>query len=123
MSFVLDVLDPVASQLIAEADFWFLELEEGGMELAGAVPSFVVEDDDRPVRQQLDERYAHGGGWNPLPGFSLDLKTGLLSYPGDPPLRPVFAMQQKGGEQVIVYPHALVMILQKDGAFEVARMD
>jgi hypothetical protein len=86
----------------------------------GIIPSFLDEDDPRPAREQLDANYQHGGGWRSLPNFDLDGTT--LKYPGDPPMQPIAAMQLRN-EMVLIYPSAFVMVLQKHGTFEVARMD
>ena len=91
-------------------------------EQLGFIPDFLSDRDERPAREQINERYAHGGGWRPLPGWTFDAKTMILQYPGDPPLRPL-AFTTLHGEVIIFYPHAQVLILTSDGKYEVARMD
>ena len=86
----------------------------------GYIPDFMSEDDPRPASEQLDENYI--GGWRPLAGWKLDPATMTLAYPDDPPLEP-FAFTELHGDRILFYPHAQVMILQPDGAFEVSRMD
>jgi len=88
----------------------------------GIVPHFLDEEDPRPAREQFNEKYAHGGGWRPSKGFSLDEKDMVIRYPGDPPLRPV-AMWRFRDEMILMYPYALVMVVQPDSSFEIARMD
>lgn len=90
------------------------------MEQLGYLPGFLSEDDPRPAREQLDSNYQHGGGWRPLPGWERN--GWIITYPGDPPLKP-FALTHLRDETIVFYPHAQVMIVQPDGAFEVARMD
>jgi hypothetical protein len=86
----------------------------------GFLTDIIDDSDSRPVKEQVNEKYAYGGGWRPLPGFRLD---GLeLSYPGDPPMMPV-AMAQLRDEQVMLYPHDWVLVVQPDGSFECSRMD
>jgi hypothetical protein len=87
----------------------------------GFLPEIIRGDDPRPVKDQVNERYRHGGGWDPTPGFKL-LPNFVLEYPEDPPYRPV-AMTKIGAELVYVYPHDFVGVFQSDGSFEVARMD
>lgn len=88
----------------------------------GLIPTFILGADPRPVREQVHERYI--GGWLPMGegGFVLDPATLVLSYPGDPPLTPLFKTKLRT-ETFVVYEHAYCMILQQDGSFEVARLD
>lgn len=88
----------------------------------GSIPMFLSERDEDSAKQQLDKHYSHGGGWNPLEGWTLDLDSGVISYPGDPPLPPV-AKAVLREETIYVYPHAWVAVVQKDGSYEIARMD
>jgi len=90
------------------------------MDHLGLIPSFLSEDDPRSAREQLDANYAHGGGWRPMKGFERDGM--VLRYPGDPPFKPL-VMTGLREEVIVIYPHGIVMILQKDGSFEAARMD
>jgi hypothetical protein len=88
----------------------------------GELPYFIDENDPRPAREQLDANYAHGGGWQPMPGFRLSLTRYVLRYPGDPPLEPLAVMRLRA-EWIFIYQHSIVAIVQQDGSFEVARMD
>jgi hypothetical protein len=89
----------------------------------GLLISFIHENDHRPMREQFDERYAHGGGWRP---FGKDkfrmLKNGGLVYPGDPTFKPL-AILRHHEERAFIYEHAIVCIVQPDGTFEVSRLD
>jgi len=91
----------------------------------GLIPAFLNESDPRPAREQLDSNYGHGGGWTPIPGFSMR-PDGTMTYPGDPPL-PVLAetILHKDGKKEIIrfYHYSWVSITQTDGSFEVCRMD
>jgi hypothetical protein len=87
----------------------------------GFIPSFLYADDPRPAREQFNERYV--GGWMPgPPGLVFDFDTVTLTYPGDPPMTPISAMQFRT-EWVLLFPSDWVLILQQDGSWEVARMD
>lgn len=94
---------------------------EQTLEMLGFIPEFLNEDDPDPARVQLDKNYGHGGGWQPIPKFTLGAQ-GELKYPGDPAL-PVLARTKLRDETINVYEHAWVAIIQPDGSFEVARMD
>lgn len=89
----------------------------------GWIPSFLTALDPRPAWEQINERYAHGGGWNPmLPGkWRLDEKD-YLHYPGDPAFQPL-AMAWLRDEKILIYMYAFVAIVQRDGSFSVARID
>lgn len=88
----------------------------------GFLPSMLSVSDPRPAREQFDERYKYGGGWQPVRGFELDAKSRALLYPGDPPMKPV-ATAQLRDEMILVYPYSFVAVVQADGSFEAARMD
>jgi hypothetical protein len=89
----------------------------------GYLPGFLDEEDPDTARQQLDKNYRHGGGWRPMPGWEImDMDDMTICYPGDPPLKPI-AFTILHDETIYFYIHAFVLILQKDGSFEIARMD
>lgn len=93
----------------------------GDLEAAGMIPLWLSESDPRPAAEQLNEHYAHGGGWVPFDGFDL-IDGSALRYPDDPDHMPL-AMGKLRDEKIMVYHFGWVAILQKDGSFEVARMD
>lgn len=72
--------------------------------------------------EQFHEHYAHGGGWSPFEGFSLDLISMALEYPGDPTYYPLAKIQFRK-ESIYVYQYSWVVIVQEDGTWEVSRMD
>ena len=87
----------------------------------GELPYMLDEDDPRAARDQLHANYAHGGGWRPFTGFTLN-KDFSMSYPGDPPTYPI-AMTKLRDEIIILSEHDWVTILQPDGSHETCRMD
>ena len=91
----------------------------------GLIPEIITPLDPRPVRRQIEERYAHGGGYLPIEGFTITYKengTARLHYPGDPAFEE-WGRAQINNELVIVFDCALVAIVQPDWSFEVVRMD
>lgn len=88
----------------------------------GLIPFFIQQSDPRPAAAQFNERYAHGGGWMPMDGWTLDPDTHAITYPGDGPLEPIDAFELRD-ETIAIYEDAWVAIVQKDGSFEVSRMD
>ena len=88
----------------------------------GFLPELLSDQDPRPVKQQLIDKYRYGGGWKPISGFTLQRKTMTLRYPGDPPLRPR-ARTQVRDEMVCLYDYDFLLVLQADGSFEVSRVD
>ena len=93
-------------------------LPGGTPDHVGLIPHFLDEADPRPAKEQFDERYS--GGWTPQPNFKMNGFT--LKYPGDPPMQ-ALAMMALRDEVILVYESAFVVILQRDGSFEVCRMD
>lgn len=91
----------------------------------GLIPTFVNPRDPRPVREQIDGNYQHGGGWRPIQGYAMSFEEGIngqLQYPGEEPLEPI-ALIRVRDEMVILYRYGITAILQKDKSFEVARLD
>ena len=88
----------------------------------GFIPGFISGDDPRPLKEQIDANYGHGGGWHNQPGFTFDHSSFVLSYPEDPPLPPQ-AMAVVRDETLLFYQYSICVILQKDGSFEVCRVD
>lgn len=91
------------------------------LEQLGRLPELLRADDPRPVREQLNDRYAHGGGWRPQSGFNKS-PGHTLHYPGDPPMHPI-AVSHFGNEVVIFYPHGYLLVMQLDHSWEVCRVD
>jgi len=85
----------------------------------GYIPGWLSEKDPRPAREQLDTGYI--SGWHPFEGFSMNSQEALC-YPGDPPQHPLAEIRLRD-ERIILYPSSWVAIVQKDGSFEVCRMD
>lgn len=88
----------------------------------GYLPEFADEDDPRSLRDQLDDAYAHGGGWRPFKGFVAVGDQMSIQYPGDPVMRPV-AVANFRTEIIAVYEGAWVAIWSDAETFEISRMD
>ena len=95
-------------------------LNGGQPDDVGVIPAWLDESDMRPAREQLDEHYAHGGGWHPFKGFKLT-KGWAIEYDGDEPLQPLALMRLRD-EMIVIYPYSWVMIRQTDNTFEICRM-
>jgi hypothetical protein len=90
-------------------------------EIAGFIPAFINDTDPRPLREQINERYRHGGGWQPIPGFTLDHATLELTYPGDPTFVALYTATVRD-EQFVIYDYG-ICVIRKGDEFEVARLD
>ena len=101
--------------------FHFLSSKPYVRDLLGLIPSFFRESDPRSAIEQIDEAYAHGGGWRPIPGWTFDAESMEITY-GDETYRP-FAYATLHGETIFVYPYAWVCVVAADGTFQVARID
>lgn len=86
----------------------------------GQIPFWLNEANPKTAAQQLNDGYPFGG-WSPFQGFTL-LDNNSLSYPGDPPQRPIAEMKLRE-ETILIYEHAWVAVIQPDRSFEVCRMD
>ncbi|RPI45491.1 MAG: hypothetical protein EHM67_02380 [Hyphomicrobiaceae bacterium] len=91
-------------------------------DLLGFLPLIFDDRDPAPAREQVEAKYAHGGGWQPLPDWRVDVATGLAKYPGDSAIKPVCATMIRD-EKILLYPHSWVCIIQPDGSYEMARID
>jgi hypothetical protein len=88
----------------------------------GFIPSFISDDDPRPIKEQIDANYQHGGGWRPIKGFIMT-EDHLLHFPGDPPYRPL-ALGIMRNRCVILYEYSFLAISEEPGGeWEVARVD
>ena len=103
---------------------WMGKTGASAFDLVGLTPQFLSEDDPDDAVTQLNKHYGHGGGWRDFNGFTLkDSETApQLTYPGDPPTDAV-AHWKLRDERIILFDHAWVAVVQKDGSFRVARMD
>lgn len=86
----------------------------------GYIPHFLDPSDPRPAAEQFDDNYI--GGWRPMKGFTLERDGMRLQYPDDPDMMP-WAVAHFRDETIWVYPYSWVMVVGKDGKFEVSRMD
>ena len=92
-----------------------------------AIDTYLMEQmlsasDPRPAKEQLDSGYQHGGGWQPMEGWTLIHPHYAIAYPGDQTLFPL-AVAKLRDELVLIYPHDFVAIVQKGGKeFEIPRM-
>ena len=88
--------------------------------LVGYLKFFASEENPAPLNEQIDKAYSHGGGWHPLPEFTM--KNNCLIYPDDPPLSPL-AKAKFRDQTIYVYQYGWVAIVEADGSFEASRMD
>ena len=94
----------------------------------GLIPRFLLISDERPAAVQFAERYAHGGGWHPFQGFTLDHEAPSpldwsIEYPGDPRYA-ALAFCRLRGEIIVLFRFSWVCVVQAEsGEFEIARMD
>ena len=97
----------------------------------GLIPAFFTENDPRPAIEQVNERYAHCGGWFDFKvgpkGFKTMDDHRVLKYPDDPPMHAYAEATLHLGtdkpERIIIYESAFVAIVQSDGSYRVSRLD
>ena len=104
-------------------------------EILGLLPAMFSLRDPEPATVQADRNYSHGGGWMPLEGHQLETDENgrhvLLYRPNapepepegeDPPLQEL-ARTELRDEMILLFDYGFVVVKQKDGSFEIARMD
>lgn len=92
----------------------------------GLLPWFFSLDDPRGAVEQLNDRYAHGGGFRPFDGFSLDDRDPdpfhwKLSYPGDPTFTPLAYVRFRE-ETLVLFPYDWLLI-HTPQYWQIARID
>lgn len=101
-------------------------------DVLGFLSMFLNDEDPRDAVTQINASYGHGGGWNDFPGFKLrksehtdggDFAASYaLHYPGDPAYREMSRAYLRD-ELIVLFQHAWVAVIQKDGSFRAARID
>lgn len=100
------------------SNLWF---NPHGVDLS-VLATIITANDPRPLKEQIHEGYAHGGGYHPCKGFTLDFENLALRYPGDPPLRPL-ATTTINNERFVLFESDFCAIIQPDNAYDIIRMD
>ena len=91
----------------------------------GIIPMFFDSQDPRPAREQLHTAYQHGGGVQPIQGFTYvegDLGMARLEFAGDPPMQEL-SRATLHEELIIVFEGAWLAIVQPDKTYIVTRVD
>jgi hypothetical protein len=107
-------------EVMSDEEKMIWEIKDENTDL-GLIPFFVSHTDKRSVKEQFNANYQHGGGWRTIEGFEMDGDC-MLKYPGDPPLEPI-AFSQLRDEAILVYPYGIVVVMQRGGEYEAARLD
>jgi hypothetical protein len=112
---------------------WILMHPQATAEHLGFVPQFFDDTDPRPAAAQLEENYAHGGGWRPFGQgqWRIRASDGALVYPGSPEdgepdeVYPLIALAPLPltHECLQFYTSSFLAVVQEDGAIEVTRVD
>ena len=100
-------------------------------EVTGLLPEIIWQDDPRPAREQFNDRYAHGGGWNPMKGWLFkpgpDGEATLVFQSNDEEddAEEYREMSRTtiNSEILILFDCEFLAIVQPDGSFEVDRVD
>lgn len=99
------------------------------LEAAGYLPLLLDPRDPRSPQEQLNETYAHGGGWNSFEGFTLQRNVGgdgreyfSLHFPGDPPMREISRAQLRD-KTIVLFQYSWLAVIEADGTYDVARVD
>jgi hypothetical protein len=104
----------------ADCSDWRSQHPKASIHALGYLPNFISDNDNRSAKEQIDDRYI--SGWHEFKGFDMNPETNALIYPGNPDYPPLWSRKLRE-ETIILYQHSWVAIVQKDGSFEVARID
>jgi hypothetical protein len=88
----------------------------------GYLPCFINKDDPKPLAEQIHANYGHGGGWQPLSGWTFNAKDSSIKYPGEPKLMPLAKITVRD-ETAYFYRSAWLAILSPGKPVEVSRVD
>lgn len=94
---------------------------------AGIVPEFLDPYNALSAKAQIDQAYAHGGGWRDFDGFTVRIdwaapENSELLYPGDPPVK-AKAFCFFGEELIVLYDYDWCSVSHPSGTCYVARLD
>lgn len=105
---------------------WMQKNPRAHQDHLGFIPTFFMLSDERPAAEQIQARYI--SGWHPLRGadrYELGPNNELTYHAvdgSDPPMPVLWEMQFRD-EVVRVYQYGITAVFQKDGTFEVSRLD
>lgn len=96
----------------------------GDIGALGYIPTMLSPLDERDMVSQLDAGYQHGGGWKDFEGFEASMKGAVwvIQYPNDPPYIER-ARVSMNGETLVMFDHAWVMVIDREGRKRFCRMD
>lgn len=90
------------------------------------LPIILLPNDPRPVAEQLDDRYAHGGGYRPSGDkFTLighPAGDMALQYPGDPDF-PEVSRCQINSQLCVLFSSSFMAIIEQDNSHVIVRVD
>ena len=98
----------------------------------GLIPAFFDPSDARDAREQIEDNYAHGGGWRPHPTpehWTFDPQTLTVTYDDkDPYEEPeqyhaLASAKLPNGQAIIVFQSAWLLVVDPDGKWQIARVD
>lgn len=89
----------------------------------GYLPLILLDEDPASFEDQLNNRYAHGGGHKKaLPAWRFNHNTLTLVYPGDPPMRPI-AHAKFHDSHLYVFDHAWTVLVKDGKMVDIQRLD
>ena len=102
--------------------------------IAGLLPAIFLQSDPRPAAEQLNDRYAHGGGFMPTPDGAawtyLSGEPAALTWRDldDQDYVEDFAEVSRAqlpltGETLILFDAAMLVIAKQDGSYQLTRVD
>ena len=94
--------------------------------LIGYLGQIFLNGTGETAQEQLNQRYAHGGGFHPFEGFILagadETDAATITYPKDPPMREVSRLSLNE-QTLILFEHQWLAIVEADNSYRVTRVD
>ena len=81
----------------------------------GYVPHFLLDEDERPLQDQVRDRYPYFMASREEPNIEVE-DDGAYTYPGDPKSYPLAVFRHEtNGEKMYMYEYAIVIFVDKEG--------
>lgn len=92
---------------------------------AGFLTQIISEADERPAEVQLNDRYAHGGGFFEFKGFTLHNveAEAYLTYPGDPAVKEIARCHLPLSNETLILFQSSWLAIVSGGTHKIARVD
>jgi hypothetical protein len=112
--------------ILYDGMIWIERHPQAQVDHLGFILTFFSPDDSRPAAEQVQAKYI--SGWHPIKGagryeLGKNFELTYHSVDGSDPPMPCLWETKLRDEVIRVYNYGITAIFQKDGTFEVSRLD